>query len=98
MPSTVINGMWYTSMWLMPRLTICVLSLEDTSVTLEVSAIVNPGNRDIKQVPVLCYDTKNTWGRQECENMRPFCFGCMFLELLIDALCIVLGLFGHVSL
>ena len=58
----------------------------------------DPGNRDIKQVPVLCYDTKNTWGRQECENMRPFCFGCMFLELLIDALCIVLGLFGHVSL
>ena len=37
---SVINGMWYTSMWLMPRLAICALSLEDTSVTLEVSAIV----------------------------------------------------------
>ena len=24
--------------------------------------------------------------------------GCMFLELLIDALCVVLGLVGHVSL
>ena len=41
----------------------------------------NPGNRDIKEVPVLL--TRKTLGIQECINMRPFCFGCMFHELLI---------------